>query len=137
MICGGEAADDIYQAATGIKTIAAFHPTWVDQLYSCDYTYAGGAKMTLSVKELSSAAETTAYFELLAKELHKTKSIDDASLGQGAFQVRGGSVVVRKDFKVLLVDVSRLPARFGVPASTPGNTAVNVAQLIMTCWYGL
>ena len=40
---------------------------------------------------------------------------DLESLGQGAFQTTNGSVVVRKDWKVLLVDDTGLPAQFGTP----------------------
>ena len=47
MICEAEAVNDIYEQATGVKTIAPFHPTWIDHIYSCDYVYPGGAKMTL------------------------------------------------------------------------------------------
>ncbi len=67
----------------------------------------------MSVKEISNDAETTAYFDSLATKLGKT----DKAVGarQGAFQVRDGSVVVRKDFKVLLVDVTKLPARSAFP----------------------
>ena len=32
-----------------------------------------------------------------------------ANLGQGAYQTTDGSVVVRKDWKVLLVNVAKLP----------------------------
>lgn len=136
MICETEAATEIYEQATGVKTIAPFHPTWVDHVYSCDYAYPGGAKMTLSVKEVSSPAETTAYFDSLATKLHKTKSLDQFSLGQGSFQVADGSVVVRKDYKILLIDVTKLPAEFGVPADSRGDVAINVAEAIMGCWSG-
>jgi hypothetical protein len=134
MICETEAKDDIYQSATGIKTIAAFKPTWVDHIYSCDYDYPGGVKMTLSVKEVSNPDETTSYFNSLAAKLVKTREIPN--LGQGAFQVKDGSVVVRKDFKILLIDVTKLPAHFGVPADTRGDVAINVAETIMGCWTG-
>ena len=134
MICETEAKNDIYQSATGVKTIAAFKPSWVDHTYSCDYDYPGGAKMTLSVKEVSSVAETTKYFDSLLAKLGKTKEIP--GLGQGAFQVRDGSVVVRKDFKILLIDVTKLPAEFGVPSDTRGDVAINVAETIMGCWTG-
>jgi len=133
-ICEKEAADEIYQSATGVKTINAFKPTWVDHVYSCDYDYPGGATMTLSVKEVSSVDETTAYFNMLATKLGKTKEIPN--LAQGAFQVKDGSVVVRKDFKILLIDVTKLPAQFGVPADTRGDVAINVAETIMSCWTG-
>ena len=34
---------------------------------------------------------------------------------------------MRKDYKVLLVDVSGLPAQFGSPPDTKGDVALNVA----------
>ncbi len=134
MICTPEAQKEIYDSATGVKTIAPFKPTWVDHVYSCDYVYPGGATMRLSVKEVSSVAETTAYFDSLATKLHKTDA--RSGLGQGAFQVRDGSLVVRKDFKILLIDVTKLPAQFGVPADTRANVAINVGVTIMGCWTG-
>jgi hypothetical protein len=133
MICEKEGWTEIYEQATGVKTIAPFKPTWVDHVYSCDYVYPGGAKFTLAVKELSNADETTAYFNSLATKLHKTK---DVVIGQGAFQTADGSVVVRKDFKVLLVDVTKLPANFGVPSAPRSDVAQNVAATIMSCWTG-
>ena len=134
MICETEAQNDIYQSATGVKTVAAFKPTWIDHVYACDYVYPGGAVMRLSVKEVSSADETTAYFNSLATKLGKTKDIPN--LAQGAFQVKDGSVVVRKDYKILLIDVTKLPASFGVPAAVRGDVAINVAETIMGCWSG-
>lgn len=133
MICAPEAQNAIYQSATGVKTIAPFMPTWVDHVYSCDYVYPGGAVMRLSVKEVSTTAETTAYYDSLAAKLHKIK---DVAAGQGGYQVQDGSVVVRKDYKVLLVDIGRLPASFGVPAASRGDVAINVAVTIMSCWTG-
>jgi len=133
MICEKEAVTDIYEQATGVKTVAPLKPTWVNHVYSCDYVYPNGAKFTLSVKELANADETTAYFNSLADSLHKTK---DVVIAQGAFQTANGSVVVRKDFKVLTVDVAKLPANFGVPSAPRGDVAQNVAATIMSCWTG-
>ncbi len=133
MICETEAQTEIYQSATGVKPIAPFKPTWVDHVYSCKYVYPAGAVMTLAVKEVSNVDETTAYFNSLATKLHK---IRDIQVGQGGFQVKDGSVVVRKDFKVLLVDVTKLPAQFGVPSAARGDVAINVAETIMSCWTG-
>jgi hypothetical protein len=134
MVCATAAQNDIYDSATGVKTVAPFKPTWVDHVYSCDYVYPGGATMRLSVKEVSSPEETTAYFDSLAAKLGKTKEIP--GLGQGAYQVRDGSVVVRKDYKVLLIDVTKLPAEFGVPSDSRGDVAINVGVTIMGCWTG-
>ena len=74
--------------------------------------------MALSVKELSSWAQTYAYFDAR----HPTGQARTLQgLGQGAFQTTDGSVVVRKDWKVLLVDSSGLPAQFGVPPTSSGT----------------
>ena len=64
--------------------------------------------MELSVKELSSWAQTKAYFRSLGTQMGQVRTLK--GLGQGAFQTTNGSMVVRKDWKVLLVDTAR-PAR--------------------------
>ncbi len=109
-------------------------PTWKDHVYSCDYNYPNGAKMTLSVKEMSSPEETTAYYDSLAQKLGKSGDLQ--GLGQGAFSTPNGGVVTRKDYKVMTVDVSHLPANFGSPPDTRGNDAINVAFTVMGCWTG-
>ncbi len=133
MVCETEAVNDIYASATGVKATLS-KPTWVDHVYSCDYMYPGGAQMTLAVKEVSNEEQTTSYFDDLASKLGKTQNL--LGLGQGAFQVKDGSVVVRKDYKVLLIDVTKLPAQFGVPPASRGDVAINVAETIMGCWSG-
>ncbi len=50
--------------------------------------------------------------------------------------MKDGSVVVRKDYKVLLIDVTKLPPQFGVPPASRGDVAINVAETIMGCWSG-
>ena len=133
MICEPEAIKDINETV-GVKTVSVSAPTWNDHVYSCDYVYPGGAKMTLSVKELSSADDTTAYFNSLAQKYGQSQSLQ--GIGQGGFATTNGSVVARKDYKVLFVDVSQLPAQFGVPAQARGDAAINTATDIMGCWTG-
>ncbi len=133
MVCATEAVEDITQVI-GVKTTSISKPTWIDQVYSCDYNYPDKAKMTLKVKELSSDEETTAYYNELAAQLGKKQDLQ--GLGQGAFSTKSGSVVTRKDYKVLLVDTSKLPAKFGVPPDTRENDAINVSFTIMECWVG-
>jgi hypothetical protein len=133
MVCATEAVNDIAQVI-GIKTTSISKPTWIDQVYSCDFVYPGNAKMTLKVKELSSVEETTAYYDGLATQLGKKQDLQ--GLGQGAFSTKNGSVVTRKDYKVLVVDTSKLPAQFGVPPDTRENDAINVSFTIMECWVG-
>jgi hypothetical protein len=132
MICENEVKDDL-TSLLGVKPTAPVEPTWKDHVYSCTYTYKGG-KLTLSVKELSDKTETDDYFASLATKLGKTQNIN--GLGQGAFTTTNKSAVVRKDYKVLLVDISGLPPQFGNPPDKRENIALNVAATIMGCWTG-
>jgi hypothetical protein len=125
-------AQNLIQDAIG-EAANVSTPTWTDHLYACNYRYAAGT-MVLSVRELSSWRQTLDYFNRLGTALHKKNSI--YQLGQGAFQVRNGSVVVRKDWKVLLVNVAALPREFGSPPAPTLNLALSVAGIIMECWHG-
>jgi len=86
------------------------------------------------VKELSSWAQTKAYFQNLAVQMGNARTIQN--LGQGAFQTTNGSMVVHKDWKVLQVDAAGLPAQFGEPPTSSGDVAVTVADVILGCWAG-
>jgi hypothetical protein len=119
--------------ALGIRPVAPVHPTWIDHLYTCRYVYRGGV-LVLSVKEMSSQAETTAYYDAYKQQFGDTAPV--TGLGQGGFVTRDGSVVVRKDYKVLFVDVAGLPAKFGSPPTSPGDVAITVADVVMACWDG-
>jgi len=132
MVCAHEAQHDI-DGVLGVQIAAPPAPTWVDHLYSCRYVYANGS-MLLSVKELSSAPATTAYFTSLRTRLGDRTTLHE--VGQGAFVTRAGSVVVRKDYKVLLVDTSSLPARFGARAESRADVAADVSITILGCWSG-
>jgi hypothetical protein len=55
-------------------------------------------------------------------------------LGEAAATLPDGSVVLRKDTKVLLVDVSGLPQRLGTPPVDPAHAALIIAQVVMHCW---
>jgi hypothetical protein len=131
LVCQNQAKQDIASALG--ETASVSTPTWSDHLYGCDYRYPTGS-IKLSIKELSSWAQTYAYFDGLAAKLGKTRNLQ--ALGQGAFQTTDGSVVVRKDWKVLLVDTSGLPAQFGVPPTSSGDVAVTVGDIILGCWSG-
>jgi len=108
-------------------------PTWVDHRYSCPYVYPNG-QFVLSIQELSSWKQTYAYYDSLKAQLGTSEPLQN--LGQGAFQATDGSVVVRKDWKVLQVDSSGLPAQFGVPPTPSSDIAVTVADVILGCWSG-
>ena len=131
MVCQKKAQTEIYEAL-GLRAVVSI-PTWSAHLYSCTYRYPTG-EMVLSVKELSSWRQTYGYFDGLARTLHRTAPVFE--LGQGAFRVADGSMVVRKDWKVLLVNVQGLPVRFGSPPSTTSEVALTVAGVILACWHG-
>jgi hypothetical protein len=132
MLCGDDVRGEV-QDLVGVPITKPLAPTWKDHVYSCRYVYSDGV-LTLSVKELANTADTDAYFASQATDLGKKKTIQ--GLGQGAFTTKNGSAVVRKDYKVLLVDVSGLPEQFGTPPDSKGNVALNVAAEIMGCWTG-
>ena len=76
--------------------------------------------MVLSVKEFSNQTETDAYFTSLAHRLGQTQRLSHPRSGR-LFTTKNRSVVVRKDYKVLLVNISGLPAQFGAPPYSPGG----------------
>jgi len=131
MVCAPEATN-LIDSALG-ETAMVSLPTWTDDLYSCQYQYATGY-FTLSVKELSSWPETMDYFNSRAAVMGKARNLPN--LGQGAFQTTDGSVVVRKDWKVLEVDIATLPSHFGAPPTSSGEVAITVADVILGCWDG-
>jgi hypothetical protein len=131
MVCRPKAQSEINQVLGVTATVSA--RTWVDHKYSCRYGYPNGS-FELSVKELSSWNQTLAYFHGLGAQLGGPEAL--GNLGQGAFRTSGGDVVVRKDWKVLLVDVSGLPSQFGVPPTSATDVAFTLADLILGCWDG-
>jgi len=131
MVCSDDARTEI-NAALGVKAQVQT-PTWADHVYACRLLYPS-ASIDLSVKELSSWSQTYSYFDTLKSQLGTTGTIN--GLGQGAFQAPDGSVVVRKDWKVLLVNPAGLPAQFGVPPTPSADVAVTVADVILGCWAG-
>jgi hypothetical protein len=132
MICLPAAQIEIAQEI-GRRPIQPVTPTWVAHLYSCAYVYPFGT-LTLSVKELVNAATTTNYYNALKTQLGEKRLLP--RLGQGGFAALNGSVVIRKDYKVLDVDVSRLPPEFGSPPAFRADDAEIVAAVIMGCWTG-
>ena len=132
MVCAPEAQSEL-ASALGATTTAVTEPTWVDHDYSCRYMYPDGS-MAMSVKELSSRAETSAYFASLRAQLGEAERL--TGVAQGAFVTTNGSLVLRKDYKVLLVDTSGLPEPFGNGYKTRDQVAVGVGMTVLGCWTG-
>ena len=132
MVCAPEAQTEL-TSTLGIAATAVTTPTWVDHLYSCRYAYPNGA-IVVSVKELSNRAQTTAYFEALRSQLGQSEQLK--GVAQGAFVTTDGSLVLRKDYKVLLVDTSGVPVPFGSGFKTRSQVAVGVGITVLGCWTG-
>ncbi len=131
-VCSQKAQTQIGEAL-GESATSVTTPTWVNHLYSCNYLYRQGT-IAMSVQELSSRAQTTAYFERLAAQFGNKQPL--YGLGQGAFLTADGSVVVRKDWKVLLVNSTQLKGSFTDSRSLSGTPAETIASVIMACWAG-
>ena len=133
MICQKEARVDI-ASSLGVAATRLTTPTWnrSQHMYACTYVYPNG-KIALSVKEMSSAGETTAYFDGVMKKYGAVQPL--IGLGQGAWVLKNSDVVVRKDYKVLVVDVQAVPKQFQ-PLMKSSDAAINIAVAIMGCWSG-
>jgi hypothetical protein len=134
MVCEPEVLGDLAETL-GVKATRVTKPTWKDHLYSCTFVYPKGS-YELSVKELVSEKTTTDFFNA---QKQKLGSKDDLfGLGQGAFVAKNDDVVVRKDYKVLLVNVANVPKGDGafVPAMSRSDVAINISSVIMSCWVG-
>ena len=131
MVCKKEVRGEI-AAVLNVHEKRVTTPTWANHIYSCTYVYPSGS-IVLSVKELVSAETTTAYFNRLEKKLGRAETLN--GLAQGAFVAKNNDVVVRKDYKVLLVDVHSIPATF-LPGMSRSDVATNIAAAIMGCWTG-
>jgi len=129
MVCEQEVQNDI-AIRIGVTVKRPVVPLWSDDVYSCRYSYPSGS-FVLSVKEFPDVAATTTYLDSV-RDQHTVVS----GLGDAAFTVPGGSVFVRKDTKVLHVDVGALPDPFGRPPVSRAEVARGVATVIMGCWSG-
>jgi hypothetical protein len=132
MVCSDQTQRELSNVL-GVTPEQPVAPTWADHVYTCRLAYSNGT-LVLTVKELSSWSETLSYFRGLGDTLGNIGRL--TGLGQGAFTTHNGSVVARKDYKVLLVDVSGLPPSFGAPATSSGDVAYTVTDVIMGCWAG-
>ena len=133
MICQREAQDDIARNLGNVRPTTVTAPTWNNAVYSCQYVYPSGV-VTLSVKELP---ERVVHEGLLPGTREDAGAAGpEARPRGGAFRALDGSVVVRKDTKVLDVDVSKLSAPLGVPPQDAPTVAISLAVTVLGCWTG-
>jgi len=132
MVCAPEAQNEI-AGTLGVPATQVTPPTWIDHLYSCTYEYPNGSFVVL-VKELDNLSETIAYYNATRARLGARPG--PLALGNAAFVATDGSIVVRKDFKVMTVDVTHLPQQFGSPPQDRSDAGLSVAASVMNCWSG-
>jgi hypothetical protein len=132
MVCAPEAQQDI-QDLIGVVPTAVGPIQYANHTSTCRYAYANGA-FTLVVQDLPNDITTTRTYEALAGKLGKIDSIDlpDAQ----AFTTNDGSIVLRRDTKVMLVDVAQLPGTFGSPPSPRADAARLIMKAVLNCWVG-
>jgi hypothetical protein len=132
MVCAPEAQQDI-QDLIGVVPTAVGPIQYANHTSTCRYAYANGA-FTLVVQDLPNDITTTRTYEALAGTLGKIDSIDlpDAQ----AFTTNDGSIVLRRDTKVMLVDVAQLPGTFGSPPSPRADAARLIMKAVLNCWVG-
>ena len=132
MICRPATVEDLAEVI-GESTVTRPTASWHRHRYTCIYRYPHGS-MVLYVQALPTLSATVAYM----KDIDRTQG--DASpvpnTGQGSFTTLDGSVVSRKDNKVLVVDIAGLPAQFGHPPTSRHDVALTVTDIIFACWRG-
>jgi hypothetical protein len=132
MVCAPEAQQDI-QDLIGVVPTAVGPIQYANHTSTCRYAYANGA-FTLVVQDLPNDITTTRTYEALAGKLGRVEKIDlpDAE----AYTTNDGSIVLRRDTKVMLVDVTQLPGTFGNPPSPRGDAARLIMKAVLNCWVG-
>ena len=131
MICSpdGQAA---LSTALNVTAKRVTTPTWVDHLYSCTYQYDSGS-FSVSVKELPTIPATIDYYNALKA---KSTVAQPVALGQAGFMTTDNTSIVRKDNKVLDIDVTKLPAQFGQPPRSRTDVSLTIAVALLGCWTG-
>ncbi len=127
LACGLDAESDVV-TALGVGPTQPLAPTWVNGVYSCRYVFANGV-MVLSVEDHPNPTTALAAF---------TKSQGTAetvpAVGQHAYALATGTLVVHKDDQVMTIDVSGMPPTFGMPPHPRNIDAITVADAILACW---
>jgi hypothetical protein len=132
MVCQPEAQTDI-QDLVGVVPTQVGPLQYANHVSTCRYAYSNGS-FVLIVQDLPNDLTTTNAFDALAAKLGRVDAIDlpDAD----AFSTTDGSIVLRKDTKVMLVDVTGLPTTFGSPPSPRADAARLIMKAVLGCWTG-
>jgi hypothetical protein len=131
MVCSSEVQEEL--SATFNVDADVTTPTWTDHLLACMYQYPGGS-FALSVKELPTIEGTVDYFTSLKAQYTAGEKL---GFGQDGFLTTDDMSIVRKDNKVLVVDVSHLPVPFGTPPLSHRDASLAITFTILGCWIDL
>lgn len=130
MVCQPEAQQEV-QDLIGVAPTKVGPIQYADHTSTCRYDYANGS-FALVVQDLPNELVTTNTYEALADKLGRVDRI--ALPDADAFSTTNGSVVLRRDTKVMLVDVAQLPATFGEPPSKRTDAARLIMKAVLNCW---
>jgi hypothetical protein len=127
LACGPDAENEVV-TALGVGPTQPLAPTWTDGVYTCRYVFANGV-MVISIEDHPDAGTALAAFTKGQGEAEAVPAV-----GQHAYARSTGTLVVHKDDQILTVDVSAMPATFGMPPHPRNIDAITVADAILACW---
>ena len=133
MVCQPEAQQDIQDLIGVVPTAVGPDPVRQPHL-DVPLRLRRTARSPSSCEDLPNDITTTRTYEALAGKLGRVEKIDlpDAE----AYTTNDGSIVLRRDTKVMLVDVTQLPGTFGNPPSPRGDAARLIMKAVLNCWVG-
>jgi hypothetical protein len=131
MICAGEAQSDLAGVLATRAKVSA--PTWRDRTYSCSYRYPNGY-FDIAVTEFPRTADAKKDFA--QKQSAPTVTRPSLDIADGAFLRQNGSIVIRKDRRLLTIDPAHLPERFTKLKLSRPAVAQAIATTVLKCWTG-
>ena len=135
MVCQKEVArrDRVERSASQRRGSRRPPGTRPQHLYSCTYVYPEREDRAVGEGDVERDGDHRVLQQHREEVTAPIQSL--IGLGQGAWVLKNSDVVVRKDYKVLLVNVEGIPAQFS-PLMKSSDAAINIASVIMGCWKG-
>lgn len=128
MVCEQEVSQEI---ATALGVDTQPQGSWNSPTYTCLYAYPDG-QFTLTIRELPDDPAAMAYFS--GQHDAAATRTELPGIGDQAFSVPDGSIYMLKDTKVMVVDVSKLPEKFGQPPVDHVRAALAIVSTVLHCW---
>jgi hypothetical protein len=132
MICSDEVRGDL-RTVLADRSVPEGSGVWHVDTYTCTYRLRVGT-LVLSVHESPDVAGAEQHLRALRARLGGGESL--LGLGEEAYAPADGTVILRKDNDVLLVDATALPAVFGSQDQHRADFAYEIASDILGCWTG-